>query len=58
MKMLRNGNEFVEIPRDQYDELNEAVKEMGTPFHSAEQFIISQVNEVLGKFDEYKKRKR
>jgi hypothetical protein len=55
---LRSGNECVEVPRQQYEELNEAVKEMDMPFHTAEQFIISQIDAVLEKYEEYKKRGR
>jgi metal-responsive CopG/Arc/MetJ family transcriptional regulator len=54
LEELKTGNEFIEVPRDQYDELNEAVKEMGTSFRSAEQFINSKINEVLEKYEEYK----
>ncbi len=55
LKLHKSGNESVEIPREQYQELNEAVREMGTPFRSAEQFINSQINEVLEEYEEYRK---
>ncbi len=55
LALLRSGNESIEIPRDQYEELNEAVKEMDMPFRTAEQFIISQIDAVLEKYEEYKK---
>ena len=35
--------------------LNEAVKEMETPFRSAEHFINSQINDFVAKYEEYKK---
>ena len=55
LERLKNDNEFIEVSREQYNELEEALKEMGTPFRSPEQFIRSQISEVLYKYDEYKK---
>ena len=57
LERLKNDNEFVEVAREQYDELAEALKEMGTTFRSPEQFIRSQISEVLYRYDEYKKNK-
>ncbi len=55
LDLNRSGNVSVEIPREQYEALNEAVKEMDMPFHTAEQFINNQMDEVLEKYEEYKK---
>ena len=55
LDLNRSGNVSVEIPREQYDALNEAVREMDMPFHTAEQFINNQMDEVLEKYEEYKK---
>jgi len=55
LNLLRSGNECIEIPRDQYEELNEAVREMDMPFRSAEQFVNDQIDAVLEKYKEYKK---
>ena len=55
LERLKNDNEFVEVSREQYDELDEALKEMGSTFRSPEQFIRSQISEVLYKYDDYKK---
>jgi hypothetical protein len=55
LTFLKNDNECIEIPREQYDELDRAVKEMNMPFRTAEQFIINQIDEVLAKYEEYKK---
>jgi hypothetical protein len=32
-----------------------AMREIGTPFRNAEQFINSQINDALEKYEEYKK---
>ena len=55
LERLKNDNEYIEVSREQYNELDEALKEMGSPFRSPEQFIRSQISEVLYKYDEYKK---
>ena len=55
---LKGDNQCLEIPRDQFEKLNEALEEMDMPFHSAEQLINSQINEILKKYEEYKKSKR
>ncbi len=56
LERLKNDNEFVEVSREQYDELQEALKVMGSPYRSPEQFIRSQISEVLYKYDKYKKK--
>jgi len=52
---LKGENECVEIPREQYEKLNDAVKEMSTPYQSAEDFITRQVNETLERYEEWKR---
>ena len=54
---LKGDNQCLEIPKDQFEKLNEALDEMDLPFHSAEHFINSQINEILEKYEEYKKSK-
>jgi len=51
---LGQENECVEIPKEQYDLLDEAVREMNTPYPSAEGFINVQIKEVLEKYEEWK----
>jgi hypothetical protein len=53
LALLKGENECVEIPREQYEKLNDAVKEMSTPYQSAEDFITGQVNETLEKYEEW-----
>ena len=57
LERLKNDNECIEVSREQYNELDEALKEMGTPFHSPEQFIRSQISDALYKYEEFKKSK-
>ena len=55
LNWLKSGNEFLEIPREQYEQLNEALKEMDLPFRTADQFINNQIEAVLDKYEEFKK---
>ena len=53
---LKGDNECLEVPRDQYEKINEAVKEMNTPFRDVGHFINKQMSDLLEKYEEYKKR--
>jgi hypothetical protein len=50
---LKGDYEFVEIPRDQFDLLDEAVEEMNTPYRSAVELIDVQMKETPEKYQEY-----
>jgi Arc/MetJ-type ribon-helix-helix transcriptional regulator len=58
LERLKNDSEFVEVSREQYDELEEALKEMGTTYRTPEQFLRSQISEVLYKYDEFKRERK
>jgi len=58
LTLLKGENECLEIPRKQYEKLNEAVKEMDTPFRDADHFINSQIKDILEKYEEYKSTNR
>ncbi|MBC7130392.1 hypothetical protein H5T51_04110 [Candidatus Bathyarchaeota archaeon] len=47
--------EYVEIPREDYERLNQALKEMDAPYLNAEDFILKQVQSVLDKYDQWLK---
>jgi metal-responsive CopG/Arc/MetJ family transcriptional regulator len=51
LKFLNEESEYVEIPREKYERLEAAVKDMSIPCHSALGFIHTQIDEILGKFD-------
>ena len=57
LNWLKGGNECLEIPREQYEALNEAIKEMDLPFRTVEQFVNNQIDNVLERYEEYKKNK-
>jgi hypothetical protein len=52
---LKGDYEFMEIPKDQFDMFDEAVKEMNTPYRGAVEFISAQMKETLEKYQEWKK---
>ena len=65
LKFLNEESEYVEIPREKYERLDAAVKEVSTPYHDASDFVHKQVDEVLEKYDawlqekeEHEKRQR
>jgi len=51
LKFLNEDSEYIEIPREKYERLDAAVKEMSTPYHGASEFVYKQVDEVLEKYD-------
>jgi len=57
LKFLREDAEYVEIPRDKYEKLEDAVRDMNTPYHSASNFIHMQVEDVLKQYGEWLKEK-
>ena len=46
-----------EFPRDKYERLDATVKEMNTPYHSASDFVNTQIDEVLEKYDKWQEEK-
>jgi hypothetical protein len=52
---LKGNNQCVDVPRDQYEKLENALKDMDLPFFSPQHFINSQINELLEKYEEYQK---
>ena len=51
LKFLKEDYEYIEIPRETYEKLNQALKEMSAPFYSVEDFINKQINEALEKYE-------
>jgi len=51
-------NEYVEISKEEYDQLDEAIREMNTTYRNAADFIHSQVKEALSKYEEWKQTER
>jgi len=49
---------YIEIPKEKYDKLKEAVKEMNIPFYNAEDFINKQIDEVLKQYEKWLEEKK
>jgi metal-responsive CopG/Arc/MetJ family transcriptional regulator len=58
LKFLNEDSECVEIPREKYERLETAVKEMSTSYYGASDFVHKQVDEVLEKYDAWLEEKR
>ncbi len=55
---LKGEYQFIEVPKEEYDQLEEALKEMSTPYRNAENFLIGQVREALEKYEEWKQSRK
>ncbi|MEM3766082.1 MAG: ribbon-helix-helix domain-containing protein [Candidatus Bathyarchaeia archaeon] len=45
--------EYIEIPRQKYNKLNQAVKDMNMPYYNATEFIEDQIDKALRQYEEY-----
>ena len=58
MTMLKGEYQFLEVPKEEYDQLEEALKEMSTPYRNTKDFVIGQVQEALEKYKEWKQSRK
>jgi hypothetical protein len=58
LKFLKDDFEYVEIPKEKYERLEATIKEMNTPYHNASDFIHTEVDEVLEKYEKRQRKKR
>jgi len=47
LRMLKCKKEYVEIPKEKYQKLKTAIKEMNLPFYTIQDFINKQIDEAL-----------
>lgn len=47
------GYEYVEIPKEEYERLQQAIKDMETPFLSVSDFVDQQIKSLLEKYAEW-----
>ncbi|MEM2202698.1 MAG: ribbon-helix-helix domain-containing protein [Nitrososphaerota archaeon] len=45
--------EYIEIPKEKYEKLNKAVKEMNMPYYNAMEFIEDQIDKALQQYEKY-----
>jgi hypothetical protein len=53
LSWLRGNNECIEVPKEQYEKIEIALKDLNLPFLSVDHFINNQINDLLEKYDEY-----
>jgi hypothetical protein len=53
LKWESEDYEYVEIPKQKYNKLNRAVKEMNMPYYNATEFIEDQIDKALKQYEEY-----
>jgi len=58
LTMLKGEYELIEIPREDCERLEAALKEMNTPYRNTEDFLIGQVREALEKYEEWKQTRK
>jgi len=58
LKMLTDESEFIEIPREKYERLGKAIKEMDTPYYMVSDFIHGQIDEALEQYEKWKEEKK
>jgi uncharacterized HAD superfamily protein len=47
LKMKSKKYQYIEVPIEKYEKLTRVIKQMKTPFYSAEEYIKKQIDDVL-----------
>jgi len=50
--------EYIEIPKEKYEKLNEAVKIMRMPYYNAAEFIENQIDKALEQYEKFIEEKK
>jgi len=58
LEQLAGEFEYIIIPREDYEKLEEAISEMKAPFRNAADFVRKQIEEIIEKYEELKRTKR
>jgi len=57
LSFLKEEFEYVEIPKEDYEKLQEAIKDMETSFLSVNDFVFQQVRTLLAKYNDWQHEK-
>jgi Arc/MetJ-type ribon-helix-helix transcriptional regulator len=57
VRFLKERYEYLEIPKEEYEKLQQAIKEMEMPFLSVSDFIDQQIRSLLEKHAEWTRQK-
>jgi Arc/MetJ-type ribon-helix-helix transcriptional regulator len=58
LTMLKGEYQFIEVPKEEYDQLEIALEDMNAPYRSTEEFVIEQMREALEKYEEWKRSRK
>jgi len=58
LRQLAGEYETIEIPKEDYEELEKALKEMNAPYLNATDFVYEKIKEVLEKYHEVKQTRK
>jgi Arc/MetJ-type ribon-helix-helix transcriptional regulator len=53
LRILKEGYECLEVPKEEYERVQQAMKDMGMPFLSVDDFLEQQIKNVLEKYAEW-----
>jgi len=53
LRFLREEYEYIEVPKEEYDKLQQAMKDMDLPFLSVDDFVDKQIKSLLEKHGEW-----
>jgi metal-responsive CopG/Arc/MetJ family transcriptional regulator len=57
LRLLKGDYEYIEIPKEEYEKVQQAIRDMETPFLSVSGFIDQQIKSLLEKYEEWTKQK-
>jgi Arc/MetJ-type ribon-helix-helix transcriptional regulator len=57
LRFLKNQTEYIELSKEDYEKLTQAISDMDTPFQSVENFISQQICALLEKYADWAKQK-
>ncbi len=57
LRLIKDQYALVEVPKEEYEKMQQALKEMDTEFLSADDFINQQIRNLLQKHQEWAKQK-
>jgi metal-responsive CopG/Arc/MetJ family transcriptional regulator len=53
LRAIKGEYESIEIPKDEYERLQQVIKDMDMPFRSVDGFVDQQIRNLLQKYAEY-----
>jgi Arc/MetJ-type ribon-helix-helix transcriptional regulator len=57
LRFIKDEYTYVEVPKEEYERLQQAIKELDTSFLSADDFINHQIRNLIEKHENYTKEK-